>query len=72
LCRTEKGCPIPPLRPEAQRIMEIRGLLESLHGLVDPGTICRIYRVESDDLLLLAAYEDELKRCLKEPEQDDE
>lgn len=70
LCQTGRACPIPVLRPEAQRVNDIRGLLVSLHDLVGPETICRICNVQSDELLLLAAVEDELKRCSPPPKQD--
>lgn len=69
LCQTGLACPIPVLRPEAQRVNDIRGLLVSLHDLVGPETICRICNVQSDELMLLAAVEDELKRCLPNPER---
>ena len=64
-CKTG-GCRLPPLRPEAARIWEVRTLLITLRELVDPGTICRICNVESADLYLLAAVENEVKRCVKQ------
>ncbi len=58
---TDRGCPIPQLCEAGQRVMELRGLLVSLHPVVDPGTICRMYGADLDDLQLLAVIENELK-----------
>lgn len=60
-CQTGAGCLIPELPREGKRVMEIRRLISQLHGVIDPGTICRICDVDLIDLTLLAAVESELK-----------
>jgi hypothetical protein len=61
-CETPKGCPLPPLIPEAARMLELRGLLVSLHDLVGPETICRQFGADMDDLRMLADLEDICKK----------
>ena len=61
-CETEKGCLIPPLGPEERRILEIRGKLITLQGLVDAGTIFQIYGVIKDDIDILTVVEEEMKK----------
>lgn len=56
-CQAGRPCLVPPLIDEAQRILEIRGLLMSLRGLIDPGTVCRLTDADLDDLKLLAVAE---------------
>jgi hypothetical protein len=60
-CQTATGCAIPPLEPESQRIMHLRGLILRLAGLVDAGTILTLAGADLDDLVLLACTEDLLK-----------
>jgi hypothetical protein len=60
-CRTALGCLIPALPVEGKRVLEIRGLLNRLHNVIDAGTICRICDVDLIDLQLLAIVEEELK-----------
>jgi len=64
-CQTESGCLIPSLRPAGQRVLEIRSRIVQLQRLIDPGTICRLFDADLDDLRLLALVETELK-----PERD--
>ena len=59
-CDTDAGCRIPALTPAGERIMQIRGLLVSLAPTVDPGTVCRIWQVDREDLTLLTLIETEL------------
>lgn len=61
---TGEGCPIPQLDDTGERIMELRGLLESLQPLVDPGIVCRMFDADLDDFKLLAVVEAELKQLL--------
>ncbi len=42
-------------------MLEIRALLNTLRGVIDPGTVCRICEVDRDDLELLALVETELQ-----------
>ena len=60
-CKTEKGCPVPPLSPAERRILEMRGMLRSLSGRVDAGTVLRMHRVSLEDLRVLALIEEGLK-----------
>jgi len=64
-CQTGTACLIPQLLPEGQRALEMRSTILRLRNLIDPGTICRMYDADMDDLQLLALVEDELK-----PEED--
>lgn len=60
-CETGAGCAIPPLAPDGRRVLELRGLILKLHGLVDAGTILRMAEADLDDLALLASVEELLK-----------
>jgi len=60
-CLTEQGCLIPPPGPAGRRALELRGLIVRLRTLIDPGTVCRNFAADLDDLELLAVIEDELK-----------
>ncbi|GER92689.1 hypothetical protein A45J_0407 [hot springs metagenome] len=60
-CRTEKGCLIPPLDEQGQRILEIRDRLITLHDIVDAGTILRLYDATKEDVEMMAIVEKELK-----------
>lgn len=57
-----KACLIPPLTVQGQRIMEMYTTLKSLHNLVDPGTIMRMYEAQKDDLEYLAIVETEVRK----------
>jgi hypothetical protein len=57
----KNGCPIPPLTPENERVMEMRAMLVRLKGLVDPGTVLRMFGATREDMEMLAVAEDELK-----------
>lgn len=61
-CETEKGCLIPPIMPEGQRILEIRGKLITLRGLVESGVIFQMYGATKDDIDMLAIVEEEMKK----------
>jgi hypothetical protein len=60
-CIAGVGCPIPDPGAAGSRVLEIRALLNSLRGVIDPGTVCRICEVDRDDLELLARVETELQ-----------
>lgn len=62
----EGECKIPPLDETGQRIMEMRSKLISLHDLVDPGTILRMYGATKEDIELLAFIENEMKSLEKD------
>ncbi|MDA8087423.1 MAG: hypothetical protein M0Z75_12050 [Nitrospiraceae bacterium] len=55
------GCPIPSLSAEEARILEMRGMLMGLKGLVDAGTVLRMHRATLEDLKVLASIEEGLK-----------
>lgn len=59
-CR-QGACVIPPLTAAARRILELRGLIIKLHGLVDAGTVLQMADADLDDLALLAEVEALLK-----------
>jgi hypothetical protein len=59
-CKTDEGCLIPPLLPDAARVMEIRDRLIRLHRLKIGPEILRIYSATRRDLELMALAEDEL------------
>jgi len=66
-CETEKGCMVPSLSERGREIMELRAKLISLSGLVDPGTILKMYGADIDDIELLAFVEEGIKKLeLKE------
>lgn len=65
-CKTEKGCPIPPLSDDEARIMEMRGMLLSLQGLVDAGTVLRMHGATLNDLRILTNVENSLKEKEKD------
>lgn len=67
-CQAGEPCLVPPLEAAGLRIMELRGLLQSLHDSVDPGTICRLFDADLDDLRLLAQVEEMLKELHPEKE----
>lgn len=69
-CRAGETCLVPPLEAEGLRIMELRGLLLSLQGLVDPGTVCRLAGAELEDLQMLAQVETILKELQPEGKSD--
>lgn len=54
-------CPVPPVTPEGQRILELWGLLNLLHDLVDGGTILRMYGATREEVELLALVAGEIK-----------
>lgn len=60
---------IPPLSDSGQHIMELRVKLISLNGLVDPGTILKMYDADIDDIELLTFLEEAIKDL--KPEKDD-
>ncbi len=55
------GCPIPPLTADEARILEMRGMLISLKGLVDAGTILQMHGATLEDMQVLAEIEAGLK-----------
>jgi hypothetical protein len=57
----ESQCWVPQPDERGQRILEIRGKLIKLQGLVDPGTILKMYDADIEDIELLAFLEEELK-----------
>lgn len=61
-CQTDKGCLVPPLDEDAQRVMNIREKLITLKELVDPGTILRMHNATREDIEMLAAVEEEMKK----------
>ncbi len=61
-CKTDKGCPVPPLSADELRVIEMRGLLISLRELVDVGTVLRMHGATLEDLKILAAIEEGLKK----------
>ena len=63
-CETETGCLVPSPGPEGQRVLKLRSLLMRLGNLIDPGTVCRTFGADLDDLELLAVAEDELKESV--------
>lgn len=60
-CTAGAGCPIPAPGEAGARILEIRSLLLSLRGVIDPETICRLCGIDRDDLELLARVEAEIR-----------
>ena len=68
-CEIETGCMIPPLSESGQHIMELRARLISLNGLVEPGTILKMYDADIDDIEMLAFLEEAIKDL--RPEKDD-
>ena len=60
---------IPPLSEKGQHIMELRAKLISLNGLVDPGTILKMYDADIEDIELLAFLEEAIKDL--NPRKDD-
>ncbi|MBI5410175.1 MAG: hypothetical protein HZA14_12495 [Nitrospirae bacterium] len=56
------ACWIPQPDERGQRILEIRDKLVRLQGLVDPGTILRLYSADIEDIEILAFLEDEIKK----------
>ena len=66
-CETEKGCMVSSLSERGREILELRAKLITLNGLVDSGTILRMYGADIDDIELLAFVEEEIKKLeLKE------
>ncbi len=57
----DRGCPIPQPGERGRKILEIRARLISLQGLVDPGTILRMYDAGREDIDMLAFLEEELR-----------
>ena len=55
-------CIVPPVSPEGQRVLELRGMLTRLHELVDSGTILKMYGVTREELEMLAIVEAELAK----------
>jgi hypothetical protein len=68
-CRTGKKCLVPRLEPEAQRVMELRGLIVRLRDLVDAGTILKMCGADLEDLALLATVEDLLRESSADGER---
>jgi len=60
-CQTAIGCLLPELDKKNRRLLEIRSMLVRLHGLVDPGTICKMMEVDRDELEILATIEEHLR-----------
>lgn len=60
-CETDKGCLIPPLTEQGQRILEIRDRLITLHDIMDAGTILSMYDATKEDIEMLSIIEKELK-----------
>ena len=57
-------CWLPELDETGHRILEIRGKLIALKDLVDPGTVLRMYRATKEDIELLAAVEEEMRKIM--------
>lgn len=55
------ACWIPSPDECGQRVLEIRSKLVRLQGLVDPGTILRLYSADIEDIEMLAWLEDQIK-----------
>lgn len=64
-CQTDKGCLIPQLDEQGQRILDIRDRLITLHDIMDAGTILRMYDATKEDIEMLAIVENELKKLRK-------
>jgi len=61
-CEKEKGCIIPPLDERGQRIMEIKDRLITLKELLPAEVILKMYKATMEDVEMLAALEEELKK----------
>ncbi|MBI5057006.1 MAG: hypothetical protein HZB61_10370 [Nitrospirae bacterium] len=59
-------CWIPQPDERGQFIFAIRDKLIRLQGLVDPGTILRLYSADIEDIEMLAFLEDEIKKMQNE------
>lgn len=54
-CKTPEGCPLPPLSPEAARVLEMRSLMMELGDLGASDAVLRHYEANAHDLRMLAA-----------------
>ncbi len=61
------ACWLQELDEAGHRILEIRGKLIALKELVDPGTILRMYKVSLEEIELLAAVEEEMRKITPPP-----
>jgi hypothetical protein len=59
-CGTETGCAIPDPSPENLRILEIYTRIRELDGLIDAGTVLKMYDATLEDLELLALIKREM------------
>lgn len=69
-CKTDEGCLIPPLHPQAARALAIRSKLVRLHRLKIGPAILGLYGATLDDLEMMALAEDELNEEEKEGADD--
>ena len=60
-CKDERGCYIPPVGTDEQRVLEMRARLITLAPLGIGGEILRMYEATKEDFEMLAAIEDEIK-----------
>ncbi len=60
-CKTDRGCPVPPLSADELRILEMRGLLMQLKGLLPADAVLRMHGATIEDLMMLAVVEEGLK-----------
>ena len=61
-CEKERGCLIPPLDERGKRIMGLRGKIITLKELLPADVILKMYQATIDDIELLAAVEEEIKK----------
>ncbi len=62
---------MPPPGKQGAKVLEVRGLINRLTNLIDPGTICRVCDVTVEDLHLLAMVEDELRESQQDKKEPD-
>ncbi len=62
----DKGCRIPMLDQRELRIIDIRGKLVSLRGLIDSGIILEMYDATREDIEMIIFIEDEIQKMNEE------
>ncbi len=63
-CEIEgKQCLIPPLCEEGRKVINLHSLLTDLSGLVDAGTILKMYEADRNDIEYLALIAREIKKA---------
>jgi len=60
-CKDERGCYIPPVGTDEQRVLEMRARLVALAPLGIGDAVLRMYEATEEDLEMLAVIEEELK-----------